>query len=380
LGIVLLLGKTDGLRFLAAQLHLERRAFGGDGKPAVAELADQVEGLSWDLLQRESQCILLDASLDRRAYLRRRPEEAVSGHEPVQGLVRPVEVVSVHEERHSPLAVGEIGEDRARQEFVPQGLPEALDLAQRLRVLRPTRNMSDSVLPQPLLEFGHSTPGAVLPTLISEHLARLTVRGDAALQGLDHQRRALMVSQQMRDHEARVVVHESDQVQPLVASEQEGEDVRLPHLVGLGALEAPRRTRAPVTDCGLRCQQSRLVEDAPHGGRRHPDGLEATQEVADLAHPLSRILLLGRHDPVANRVSQLSRTRRPPWPLWDERVRAAQADAADPVGQRDPWQAEGSRYEVRRLPLLQDLRDRQLLQLLRVRTPAASLALRHPSL
>ena len=374
MGIVLLLGKTDGLRFLAAQLHLERRAFGRDRKPAVAQLADQVEGLSRDLLQREPQRILLDASLHRRAHLRRRPEEAIGRDEPIQRLVRPMEVVAVHEERHSPLAIGEIGEDRAREEFIPQGLPEALDLAQGLRVLRPAGDMRNSVLPQPLFEFGHAAPGPVLPALVGEDLARLAVRCDATLQGLDHQRGALMVRQQVRGHEARVVVLEADQVQPLVTSEQEGEDVRLPHLVGLGALEAPRRTRTPVTDCRLRCQQSRLVENSPHGGRRHSDGLEAAQQIADLAHPLSRIFLLGRHDPVANRVSRLSRTRRPPWPLRDERVWAIETDAADPVGQRYPRQAERLRHQVRRLALLQDFSDRQLLQLLGVGAPAASLA------
>ena len=50
-----------------------------------------------------------------------------------------------------------------------------------------------------------------------------------------------MVGERVGDDEARVVVHERREVQALVATEQEREDVRLPELVGLGALEAPWR-------------------------------------------------------------------------------------------------------------------------------------------
>ncbi len=49
----------------------------------------------------------------------------------------------------------------------------------------------------------------------------------------------------MRHHQrhqvARVVVHEGGDVEPLVTPQQEGEDVRLPQLIRLGALKAVLR-------------------------------------------------------------------------------------------------------------------------------------------
>ena len=60
-----------------------------------------------------------------------------------------------------------------------------------------------------------------------------------------------MVGDDVRDDEARVVVHEDGHVDALMAPQAEGEDVRLPQLHRLCALEEPRRLRFVSEALGL---------------------------------------------------------------------------------------------------------------------------------
>jgi hypothetical protein len=152
--------------------------------------------------------------------------------------MRPAEVIGLDEERHPPLAVLEVRKHGAREKLVPERLPEALDLSERLRVVRPALDVMDALAPELALEVGRAPPSHVLPPLVREHLARRSVLRNAARQGLEHQRRALMMRDHKRHDVARVVVHEGGHVQALVTPQQEGEDVRLPELVRLRALEA----------------------------------------------------------------------------------------------------------------------------------------------
>lgn len=210
-----------------------------------------------------------------------------------------LEVVGVDEQSQAPRAVGEIGEHRARQELVPERLPESLDLAQRLRVLRPALHVPDAVPPELLLELGLAPPRRVLASLIGQHLARRPVVGNAPPERLHHQRRSLVVRQRVRHHVARAVVHEPRQVQPLVLAQQEREDVRLPQLVGLGALEAPWRVLPRARRRPRLRNQPLLVQDAAHLRLRDPESLIATDLVPDPPRPEAGVLALDRHDRVA---------------------------------------------------------------------------------
>lgn len=107
-----------------------------------------------------------------------------------------------------------------------------------------------------------------------------------------------MVREVVRDDEPRVVVHERREVEPLVTAEQEREDVRLPHLIRLRALEATRWMLAR-TARRTRLDEPRLVQNAAHGGLGDTDGLEAREEVADGPSATLRVLLLGSNDGVA---------------------------------------------------------------------------------
>lgn len=110
---LLLRRQFDAGRLFVADADLQSAPFGGDGEVAVAEAADEVEGLARRLLVREPRRVGLDVFLDGGAHVRRGAEEAVRRHEPTERLVRALEVVAVDEELDPSVAVGEVREDSA---------------------------------------------------------------------------------------------------------------------------------------------------------------------------------------------------------------------------------------------------------------------------
>ena len=248
---------------MAVHVDLESVLASGDRQPLIAELPDDVEGLAWRLLEREPQCVRGDGALDFGAHVRGRLEEAVCGYEPVERLVRPLEVVVRDEVVEALLRVDGMREHGPAEKLIPQRLPEALDLAERLRVLRPTADVVDAHPSERLLELGLPAPHRVLPAVVGQDLDRLAVRRDAALERLHHQRRFLVMRQRVADDEPAVVVHEHADVEPLGPPQPEREDVRLPQLVRRRPLEPPR----PMLACRRgrrRVDQPLVVQDAAH--------------------------------------------------------------------------------------------------------------------
>jgi hypothetical protein len=287
---------VDGARRLISQLHAQPTARGRDAQVLVAHATDDVEGLPRRLLERQPERVGVHALLDRRAHVRRRLEEAVRGHQPIDALVRPLEVVRVDVQTKPTLAVGVVAEDRTTQKLLPQRLPETLHLAQRLRVLRPALDVRDALTTKLLLEVRLAAPRRVLAPLVGEDLARRAPRRDRALQCLHHQRRALVVRHRPAHHEARVVVHEGRDVQTLVPAEQKREDVRLPHLVGSRPLEAPRRVLACRRGRRRLGDEPLLVQDATHLRLADAERSEAGKDVTNTTRaPLGVLLPLGDH-------------------------------------------------------------------------------------
>jgi hypothetical protein len=122
---------------LASDVDLQTALASRDRQPLIAELADDVEGFTWRLLQREPDLVRLHGAFDLGAHVLRRLEETVGRHEAVECLMRTLEVVVADEVLESVLRICHVREDSPPQKFLPQGLPEALDLAERLRMLRP---------------------------------------------------------------------------------------------------------------------------------------------------------------------------------------------------------------------------------------------------
>jgi len=203
--------------------------------------------------------------------------------------VRALEVVVLDEQHASPLAVVEVGEHRARQELFPHRLPEALDLAARLRMVRAAFHVCDAVTAQLLLEGGRASPGGVLTPLVGENLTRGAIVRDAALERLHHQRALLVVRHDQTHEIARVVVHEGRDVHALVLAQQEREQIRLPQLIGLGALEA--------LHLGLRLRLGRLALlreplVLQHAAHRRLGGAQPEEPFHDIADsPRARMRL-----------------------------------------------------------------------------------------
>lgn len=299
----MLLGDCNRLGLFLSDAHTHA-AFGRrDRQLAIAELTDQVKRLLGFLLPRQPQRIALHGALHRLSHRRGRPEVAVRRHQPRKRLVRTVEVVVVDEVAQPPIAVGVVGEDRARQHLVPQGLPKTLDLPERLRVLRSALDVPHAVTAHQLLEGRLTPPRGVLPALVGQDLGRRAVLRRRALECLEHQLGALVMRQRVPDHVTRVVVHEGDQIQPLVPPQQECEEVRLPQLVGGRPLEASGRLRAAFALGRSGVDEALLVQHAAHRALGDPEALVPGELVAEAPGAGLRLGSLGLHDRVAPRVA-----------------------------------------------------------------------------
>jgi hypothetical protein len=265
--MVWLLGYGDGLGFVVVHADTHAALRGGDAQVAVAQATHEVKGLARRLLPRQTQRVLLHVLLDGRLHLRRRLEKPVGRYQSRDPPVRTLKVVGVHEKTHPLAQVIEIRKHRPGQKLVPQRLPKPLDLPQRHRVLGPTSDVADPLTLQDPLEARLPAPGRVLAAVVGQELLRPAVLGYRTLQRFQHELGTLVVGQRPAHHEPRAVVHEARQVHSLVAAQQKREDVRLPHLVGTGPLEAARRLGCPRPGRPDGFQQAFLLQDPAHRRR-----------------------------------------------------------------------------------------------------------------
>ncbi len=207
---------------------LEIGTTGTDSQVPIAQPTYHVERQLGRLLTREPQGIGRDRRLHRRTHRRRGPEVAIRRYQPVERLMRPLEVVVLDVKRDAPLTVRKVREHGARQQLLPQRLPEALDLAAGLWMMRPALDVPDAMLLELSFELGIAAPTRVLAALIGQDLARRPILGDPAGQRLQHQGAALVMRQRQTHQITRVIVQERRHVQPLVLAEQEREQIRLP--------------------------------------------------------------------------------------------------------------------------------------------------------
>lgn len=199
-------------------------------------------------------------------------------------------------------------------------------------MLGPTLDVPDALLPELRLERRLPAPRGVLPALIGEDLLGRPVRGHGARKRLQHELALLVMRQREAHDEARVIVQERCQVHALVPSQKEREDVRLPKLPGLGALEAPlgrlarRRRRRAVLE------EPSLVQNAPHLRFADAERRKACKHVADPARAVVGMLRANRHHRVALDLRRRRRAagRQHRWPRH-EGVDTAVLVQLDPV-------------------------------------------------
>jgi hypothetical protein len=112
----------------------------------------------------------LHAALDDLAQFLGNGKEAVSRTQPLQGLMRPPVVVMLHPQPNPLAGRLEAVKLRPHQELLPDGFPEAFDLAQGHGMMGPALNVVNPILAQLRLETGGPAPTGVLAALIGEHL------------------------------------------------------------------------------------------------------------------------------------------------------------------------------------------------------------------
>jgi hypothetical protein len=227
------------LWFLAIDEHLHFTLLGTNDHGLLAHPPHHVEGTVRLPPQRQFQHVLLDAALDDLAQFLGDGKEPIGRTQPLQGLVRPLVVVVLHPQPH-PLAGGlEAVKLRAHQKLLPDGLPEAFDLPQGHRMMGPAFDVVDPILAQLRLETGGAAPTRVLAALIGEHFFGHAVLRDRRAVHLQHVLRRLAAKHVQPHHVAGVIIDKADEV-GVLASQTEGEDIGLPHLVGSGAFEEAR--------------------------------------------------------------------------------------------------------------------------------------------
>lgn len=244
--------------------------------------------------ESQTQRIVRYGLLHGVSDMRRRTEVPVRRDESVEPLVWTLEVVVVDVDRETLLTIDEVAEDRPTQKLVPQRLPKPLHFAERLWVLGTTPNVIDTLALQRFLECGLASPGCVLPPVVRQNLSRRPKSSDPTLECLHDELASLVVRHRVAHDEARVVVHESCQVKPLVASEQKREDVRLPELVRLRPLESPRPVLSPRR-AGFVVDETLLVENPPDLRLTDPERLEAPEHVPNPSRPVLGVLLSKPH-------------------------------------------------------------------------------------
>src|SRR5262245_9166249 len=135
-----------------------------------AHLPGHVERRPRQAFPRQLQRVGLHPPLQRPPHLLRGPEVAVRRHQPVDPLVRPLEVVMIDPVAQPPAGIGQVHEHRRLQALPPQRAPEALDLAQGLRVPRRRHHLADAALVQLPGEGAGAPPGHVLRAVVGQDL------------------------------------------------------------------------------------------------------------------------------------------------------------------------------------------------------------------
>jgi len=231
-----IIDKFLGLIFGIGETEFELAFLGAQDDGLAFHATDHIEGSAGLAAQGQFQEIFLDASLEGFLQIALDLEEAVGGADAADALMRPA-VVVIGDPEFDTLAGGfETLELGAGEELAPDGSPEAFDLAERHRMMRSALDVADAVLLELGFEAAGAAPGGVLATVVGEHFLGRLIFADGHPVDFNDRRSGGAAEQVRPDHKAGIVIEEGDQVS-VTTAEPEGEDVRLPHLVGGGPLE-----------------------------------------------------------------------------------------------------------------------------------------------
>lgn len=266
--------------------------------------ADHVEGSAGLAAQGHLQNVFLDARGDGLAQLRLDFKEAVRWTKAFDALVWPLVVVIFGPEFDALASLLEAVELGAREELLPESLPEALDLAERHGMLRAAFDVNDAVLLQFGFEAGSAAPGGVLAAVVGEHLLGRLILADGHAVDLDGGRRRGAAEQIEADEVTGIIIEEGDEV-GIAPAEPEGEDVALPELIGRGALKETGASEVALFGRRSRRHQPGLVQSLAHSLRAGLKKEPATEQLGDTLDARGWLLFFEFEDFIPDRSWQL---------------------------------------------------------------------------
>jgi hypothetical protein len=267
-----------------------------------------VEGRPRFAAQGHLQEIVFDPGFEGLAQLGLNFEEAIRRAQPADALVRALVIVIFDPELDALPRIVERVKLGPFEKLLPDRGPEPLDFAQGHGVMGAGFDMGDAVFAQFGFEARGAPPGGVLPAVVGQHfLGRFELARSDPID-LDDRLGGGAAEQIRRRDEARVIIQEGDEIR-ILAAQPEGEDIRLPHLVGRGPLEEPRAgevTRWP-RPCFL--QQAGGVQLLAHRFRAGLHQEAPAQPLGDALDPEGRVFFLELQDGLGDRRGQLLAAR-----------------------------------------------------------------------
>jgi hypothetical protein len=233
--LILVIGHTE----------FEFSFFGTEHDGLAFHAPDHIKGSAGLAAQGHLQHVLLDAGFNGLAQFVLDFKEAIGRTEPFNALVRTLVIVVFDPELDALASHLEAVELGSGQELLPEARPEALDLAERHRMLRTALEVGYPVLLQLGFEATDATPSSILAAIVGQHFLGWLILAHSLPIDFDHRLRCWAAKQIGGRNEARVIIHEGNQV-GVTSAQSKREDVTLPHLIGRGPLEETRTGHVPL--------------------------------------------------------------------------------------------------------------------------------------
>jgi hypothetical protein len=289
--LVEVIGKFLFVVLLVTDAEFEFALLGPQHDGLAVHAADHIKGRLRFAAQGQLQEIFLDAGFDGLAQLRLNLEETVGRAQSFNALVGPLVIVVLDPELDAVAGRFEAVELRAHQELLPDGGPEALHFAEGHGMMRAGFEVGHPILFEFGLEAADAAPTGVLTPVVGEHfLGRLELAHRHPID-FDHRLGGRAAEQIRARDEARVIVEEGDEI-GIPATKAEGEDIRLPHLIGRGPLEETGTRDIALLGFRSGRHQLRRLQPLTHRGRTGRQEKAAPQHLTDAFDPERGILLL----------------------------------------------------------------------------------------
>ena len=202
-------------QFLPVHPHTHAFVLRRDHQRLLAHAPDHVERLLRFAMPRQQFHVGRHTLFDCRALLLLNQEEAVGRTKSVETLVWSPVIVVLHPPGETiPCLVKRI-ETRLDEELILERLPEPLNLAQRLGMMRRAANVMHVIPCHFLLEGRLPAPTGILPAIVGQHLTGGAIFADRPAVDFQYALRCVAAVDTQSHNVSGIVVQEGDDVRHL---------------------------------------------------------------------------------------------------------------------------------------------------------------------